>query len=46
MIAWVHENWGFDRLFGLLAGVAGLILMAVLMLPKAMPARVQAAAAE
>ncbi|MFQ5625232.1 MAG: MFS transporter [Methyloligellaceae bacterium] len=46
MIAWVHANWGFDRLFMGLAAVATLILMAVLMLPKAMPARAQAAAAE
>ncbi len=46
MIAWVHANWGFDRLFAMLAVVAALILLAVLILPKAMPTRAQPAAAE
>ncbi len=46
MIAWIHANWGFDRLFMLLAVVALCILLAVLMLPRAIPARTQAAAAE
>jgi MFS family permease len=46
MIAWVHANWGFDRLFMLLAVAAMFILLAVLMLPRALPARAQAAAAE
>ena len=46
MIAWIHASWGFDRLFILLAVVASFILLAVLMLPKAIPARVQSAAAE
>ena len=46
MIAWIHANWGFDRLFMLLAVVALFILLAVLMLPRAIPARAQAAAAE
>lgn len=46
MIAWVHANWGFDRLFMLLAVVALFILLAVLMLPRAIPARAQTAAAE
>ena len=46
MIAWIHASWGFDRLFMLLAVVASFILLAVLMLPKAIPARVQSAAAE
>ncbi|MDA7946816.1 MAG: MFS transporter [Hyphomicrobiaceae bacterium] len=46
MIAWIHANWGFDRLFMLLAAVALFILLAVLLLPRAIPARTQAAAAE
>jgi MFS family permease len=46
MIAWIHANWGFDRLFMLLAVVALLILFFVFMLPKAIPARVQTAAGE
>ncbi len=46
MIAWMHANWGFDRLFMLLAVVATFILLAVLLLPRAIPARAQTAAAE
>jgi MFS family permease len=46
MIAWVHANWGFDRLFLLLAVTAMVILLAVLMLPRALPRAAQAAAAE
>jgi MFS family permease len=46
LIAWIHENWGFDRLFMLLATVALCILLAALMLPKLIPARTQSAAAE
>ena len=46
MIAWIHANWGFDRLFMLLAMVALFILLFVFMLPKAIPARMQTAAAE
>ncbi len=46
MIAWIHANWGFDRLFMLLAVLATFILLAVLFLPRAIPARTQAAAAE
>ncbi len=46
MIAWIHANWGFDRLFMLLAVVALFILLAVLMLPRAIPSRTQSAAAE
>lgn len=34
IIAWIHANWGFDRLFLVLAVVAGFILVAVFMLPK------------
>ena len=36
-IAWVHHNWGFDRLFYLLAGAAATILLAVLLLPRTLP---------
>ncbi|GBE44055.1 major Facilitator Superfamily protein [bacterium BMS3Bbin10] len=46
MIAWVHANWGFDRLFMGLAVAALLILLAVIMLPRAMPAQTQSAIAE
>ena len=46
MIAWIHANWGFDRLFMLLAVVALFILLAALMLPRAIPAHAQSAAAE
>lgn len=46
MIAWIHANWGFDRLFMLLAAAGLCILLLVLMLPRAMPARAQPAAAE
>ncbi len=37
MISWVHANWGFDTLFRVLAAAASLILLAVLMLPRAIP---------
>ena len=37
LIAWVHSNWGFDALFYILAGSAVAILIAVAMLPKALP---------
>ena len=46
MIAWVHANWGFDRLFMILAAAAMFIFLAVLMLPKAIPAQAQTAPAE
>jgi MFS family permease len=36
-LAWVHSNWGFDRLFQLLAICAGAILIAVTLLPRRMP---------
>ncbi len=45
MIAWIHANWGFDRLFMLLSVVAMLILLFALLLPKAIPAREQSAVA-
>ena len=46
MIAWIHANWGFDRLFMLLAVTGLCILILVLMLPRAMPATAQPSAAE
>ena len=33
LIAWIHSNWGFDRLFAVLAFAAVGILLAVLALP-------------
>jgi hypothetical protein len=46
MIAWIHSSYGFDVLFHLLTGVALAILAAVILLPKAIPARAQTALAE
>ena len=46
MIAWIHQTYGFDTLFHLLTIVALTILGAVILLPKAIPARAQAALAE
>ena len=34
-IAWIHQHWGFDRLFAVLAFAAVCILLAVLLLPGA-----------
>ncbi len=34
-IAWIHANWGFDRLFLILACTAGFICLAVATLPSA-----------
>ncbi len=34
LISWVHGNWGFERLFLILAAAAVSILLAVLMLPQ------------
>ena len=45
LISWVHASFGFDMLFMMLTGGALAILAAVLMLPSAIPARSQAAAA-
>lgn len=36
-VAWVHANWGFDRLFQILAVCAGMILLAVTLLPRKLP---------
>ena len=35
LIGWVHGEWGFSRLFGVLTVAALLIFVAVLLLPKA-----------
>lgn len=35
MIAWVHANWGFDALFVILSAAALLVLVAVMLLPRA-----------
>lgn len=37
LIAWVHLNWGFDRLFQILAVCAGAILISVTLLPRQLP---------
>ena len=46
MIAWIHANYGFDRLFILLAMTGMCVVLLVLMLPRAMPSSAQPAAAE
>ena len=38
LIAFVYDNWGFDRLFIILAGAALVILIAVAILPSRLPA--------
>jgi MFS family permease len=38
LIAFVHENWGFDTLFVILAGSAAVIFFAVACLPRRLPA--------
>jgi MFS family permease len=38
LIAFVYENWGFDALFRVLAVSAAVILAAVAMLPRKLPA--------
>jgi hypothetical protein len=37
MIGWIHANWGFSRLFSVLAFAALMIFAATLLLPKAGP---------
>ena len=37
LIAWVHQNWGFDALFYILAASALAILAAVALLPARLP---------
>lgn len=44
LIAFVYENWGFDALFRVLAVSAAVILAAVLLLPRRLPAPQQALA--
>lgn len=44
LIAFVHENWGFDVLFYILATAALVILAAVSVLPKTLPTPAAAAA--
>jgi hypothetical protein len=34
MIAWLHATWGFTALFMVMCGVAVLIFLAVLKLPR------------
>jgi len=47
LIAFIYDNWGFDRLFIVLAGAALVILIAVLALPRRLPtAEASALAAE
>ncbi len=38
LVAFVHANWGFDRLFVILAAAAALTLAAVSALPRRLPA--------
>ena len=38
LIAFVYDNWGFDRLFIILAGAALVILIAAAILPSRLPA--------
>ena len=33
LIGWIHASWGFSYLFTLLAACAGLIFLAIIMLP-------------
>ncbi len=44
MIAFIYENWGFDALFRVLAVSAAVILCAVALLPRRLPAPAAAAA--
>jgi MFS family permease len=37
LIAFVYENWGFDRLFQILAGAALVLLIAASILPRKLP---------
>jgi MFS family permease len=37
LIAWIHQRWGFDVLFIVLAAAAGVILAAVFLLPRKLP---------
>ena len=47
LIAFVHQAWGFDALFRILAGAAAVILVIVAALPRRLPsAEAPAAPAE
>jgi MFS family permease len=37
LIAWIHQGWGFDMLFRVLAAAAGVILAAAALLPRKLP---------
>jgi MFS family permease len=37
LIAWIHQGWGFDALFRVLAAAAAVILCAVSLLPRKLP---------
>jgi len=37
LISWVHQNWGFEKLFGILTIAALAIFAATLVLPKSSP---------
>jgi MFS family permease len=37
LIGWIHQGWGFDMLFKVLAAAAGLILALVSLLPRKLP---------
>jgi MFS family permease len=37
LIAWVHQGWGFDMLFKILAAAAAVIFAAVMLLPQRLP---------
>lgn len=39
LIAWIHNHWGFDRLFNVLSVAAVCIFITVLMLPRALSAK-------
>jgi len=41
LIAFVHEQWGFDVLFKILSGAALIILVAVFLLPRNLPTKAQ-----
>jgi MFS family permease len=41
LIAWIHAQWGFDRLFTILSAAAACIFISVLMLPRVRSADVQ-----
>jgi MFS family permease len=37
LIAWIHQGWGFDMLFWVLAAAAAVILALVALLPRQLP---------